>query len=341
MTAYFNHLDEYPLEISLLAAVVLHVAVIFGIQFEKPEALALPPPDQIIEIMIVQNAQPAKEPEQTDFLAQIDQQGSGNPQEITAPTTESVETPPLPEAVEAAVPDPLPALQPVPEPASIPEPEPVSEPEPSTAPEPQQEPASAPPRVAPVVEPEAKAHVSEIPPEPEVEVQPRPPEPAQDNPPKPTRPKRKSISAADLLRSTEKEIALLTAEIGKKTLAAANGPRRKFISARTTEYKYASYMDGWRRKVERIGNLNYPEQAKRKKIFGNLILTVGIHPDGSIERVQIDRSSGYQLLDQAAENIVRLSAPFPRLPPNISSEADILYITRTWHFRETNELTSK
>lgn len=109
-------------------------------------------------------------------------------------------------------------------------------------------------------------------------------------------------------------------------------PRRKFITANTREHLYASYMRAWVAKVERVGNMNYPEQARRRNLEGSLVLSVDVLADGSIERVQVLRSSGYDLLDEAAVRIVRLAAPYAELPANIREETDILTITRTWQF---------
>ncbi|PKL95206.1 MAG: energy transducer TonB [Gammaproteobacteria bacterium HGW-Gammaproteobacteria-8] len=109
-------------------------------------------------------------------------------------------------------------------------------------------------------------------------------------------------------------------------------PRRKFVTANTREHLYAAYMRAWVAKVERVGNMNYPEQARRRNLEGSLVLSVDVLPDGSIERVQILRSSGYEMLDEAAVRIVRLAAPYAELPPDIRAETDILTITRTWQF---------
>ena len=109
-------------------------------------------------------------------------------------------------------------------------------------------------------------------------------------------------------------------------------PRRKFITASTREHLYAAYMRSWVAKVERVGNMNYPEQARRQGLEGSLVLSVDVLPDGSIERVQVLRSSGHDMLDEAAVRIVRLSAPFAALPADILAETDILTITRTWQF---------
>lgn len=109
-------------------------------------------------------------------------------------------------------------------------------------------------------------------------------------------------------------------------------PRRKFITASTREHLYAAYMRSWVAKVERVGNMNYPEQARRQGLDGSLVLSVDVLPDGSIERVQVLRSSGHDMLDEAAVRIVRLSAPFAALPSDILAETDILTITRTWQF---------
>ncbi len=93
--------------------------------------------------------------------------------------------------------------------------------------------------------------------------------------------------------------------------------------------------------MERIGNLNYPEEAREKKIYGSLLLTVHIRSDGSVERIDLDRSSGSKILDDAAVRIVRLAAPFAPFPENIRKDTDILAITRTWTFTRQDQLTSQ
>src|SRR6185437_10821226 len=113
------------------------------------------------------------------------------------------------------------------------------------------------------------------------------------------------------------EIARLEAQIRREHQAYQERPRRTFVGARAAEYRFAQYIDGWRRKIERIGNLNYPAEAKANRIYGSLQLTVAIRADGEIESVEINRPSGHKVLDQAALRIVRLAAPFDRFPANI------------------------
>lgn len=135
------------------------------------------------------------------------------------------------------------------------------------------------------------------------------------------------------------ERARLSAELARSWQEYQKRPKRKFLNARTKEYKYALYVDAWRAKVERVGNLNYPEEARRRGIAGNLMLDVAINSDGSVERVTIRRSSGKKLLDDAAIRIVELAAPFPAFPADILADANILHITRTWKFNENTLAT--
>lgn len=144
-------------------------------------------------------------------------------------------------------------------------------------------------------------------------------------------------SAAELRR--EQKMAQLTAARNKQAEKLAKRPKKKFISASTTEYIYASYMRGWSDRVQRVGNLNYPEEARRRKLYGDVLLTVGLRHDGSIKSITVINSSGQPLLDNAAKRIVRLAAPFPPLPRDAS--VDELYITRTWQFLPGNILRNK
>ena len=137
------------------------------------------------------------------------------------------------------------------------------------------------------------------------------------------------------------EIARLEAQIDKSWDAYQKMPRRKFIGSRTQEYRFAQYIEDWRIKVERIGNLNYPEQARQQRIFGNLRLSVSIRTDGSVESMEISKSSGNRILDAAAMRIVKLAAPYAPLPPDIRKDTDILVITRTWTFTSSDRLESE
>lgn len=137
------------------------------------------------------------------------------------------------------------------------------------------------------------------------------------------------------------EIARLEAQVNKDYDTYQKLPHRRFIGARTREYRFAQYVEDWRIKVERIGNLNYPEAARKKRVFGSLQLTVAIRADGSIENVEVSRSSGKSLLDAAAVRIVKLAAPYSALPPDIRKDTDILSITRTWTFTEADKLESE
>ena len=144
-----------------------------------------------------------------------------------------------------------------------------------------------------------------------------------------------------LLRSLD--IARLRAQVDQDHDSYQKRPKRKFVGARTKEYRFARYVEDWRLKVERIGNLNYPEAARKEKLYGNLQLTVGIRADGSLESIEINRSSGEKVLDEAAVNIVKLAGQngFAPFPPDISQDTDILHITRTWVFAASDMLLSQ
>jgi protein TonB len=108
-------------------------------------------------------------------------------------------------------------------------------------------------------------------------------------------------------------------------------PRKHFFMPSTSEYRFARYVEDWRGRVEKIGNDNYPEEA-RGKIYGNLKMTVVIRKDGSLMDAIINQSSGSAVLDRAARRIVKLAAPYPPFPPDVARDTDILEITRTWVF---------
>ena len=147
-------------------------------------------------------------------------------------------------------------------------------------------------------------------------------------------------AARDLVEKSL-EIERLEAQIRRNMQVYQERPKRTFIGARAREYRFAQYVDNWRQKIERIGNLNYPEEAKSRRIYGALQLTVAIKANGEVEAVEVNRSSGSRILDQAAIRIVRLAAPFERFPDAVRVDTDILHITRTWSFTRGDQLTAE
>ena len=143
------------------------------------------------------------------------------------------------------------------------------------------------------------------------------------------------VTAAQLFERSQ-EIARLSAKIQEIKKSYAMTPEHTYVrGANAKKFRFASYMDAWRAKIERIGNLNYPEAAVRKGINGSLLLDVAINADGSLNDVRVLTSSGHKILDTAAIRIVRLAAPYPPLTEDIRKDTDILHIPRVWHFKSS------
>lgn len=145
--------------------------------------------------------------------------------------------------------------------------------------------------------------------------------------PAPSDPK---ISGADLV-SRSLALMRMEAEIARNVDEYNKRPRKQFVGARAAEFRFAQYTENYRQKVERIGNLNYPQEA-RGRIYGSLQLAVSIKADGSVESIEVLQSSGFPVLDRAAERIVKMAAPYGEFPPDLRKDTDILVITRTWRF---------
>ena len=161
--------------------------------------------------------------------------------------------------------------------------------------------------------------------------QPPQPAPAQQAQPQPT------FSRADLL-SQGSRIARLETEIARDAETYQRRPTRKVFGATAVGVNYARYVEDWRLKVEAIGNLNYPQEAREKNLSGTLRLMVALRADGTVERIELERSSGHKLLDEAAERIVRLGAPYAPFPDALRRDTDILEIIRTWTFSRDQRL---
>ncbi len=147
------------------------------------------------------------------------------------------------------------------------------------------------------------------------------------------------IKATDLIERSM-EMVNLNEQLSESMQAYAQRPRHIYVSARTQEFKYANYMSEWVKKVERVGNLNYPDDARREGLSGKLIMDVTMNSDGTVRNISILRPSGHAVIDEAAIRIVNLAAPFAPFPSEILKDADILHITRTWEFSTTHQLKS-
>ena len=136
------------------------------------------------------------------------------------------------------------------------------------------------------------------------------------------------------------EMARLAAEIQLRSQQYAKRPKRKFVSASTKEYAWAEYLRSWVDRVERVGNLNYPDEARRRRIGGVVVISVGVRRNGSVESARIIQSSHTPMLDNAALRIVKLAEPFQPLPKT-KDDPDILHVTRTWQFMPGGELVDQ
>ena len=289
--------------IAVLISLLLHAIILLGVTFKLPE-----PPSKhtakSLEVVLV-NSKSEQKPIDTNILAQTNLEGGGNIDD------------------DRHAKSPLPVL---------PQTKPLVDLAQAT-------------QKTKQLEDEVKKLITAAKSKPRV-VQPAPqPEQSENGPtsPKPAEPEPASpLDSTDLLQRSL-EIARLEAQIAKEYEEYQKRPKRRFIGARTKEYRFARYVEDWRLKVERIGNLNYPEEARKQKLYGSLQLTVGIRSDGSLESIGIDRSSGTKILDDAAIRIVRLAAQngFAPFPPEISRDTDILHITRTWVFSRSDKLLSK
>lgn len=165
----------------------------------------------------------------------------------------------------------------------------------------------------------------------------REPKAQPDSAPRPPEP---NVAPTDLV-TRSLEMAKLAARIDQEWQASQNRPRRAFVGARAQEFVFARYVEDWRLKVERYGNNNYPEEARRQGLYGTLVLTVEIGSDGRVLDVHVERPSGSKLLDAAAVKIVENAGPYSAFPVEMRKKVDILSITRTWSFTRSDQLTTQ
>lgn len=293
---------------TLFFATAIHAVAIIGITFT---AFTNTPPQKTIEITLAQFQQ-EDTPDQADFFAQSNQAGSGHNQEKHLPSVQQKAefqdtTAKQIAAIQTPTPSELREIQP--------------------AAEQTKQPSKS--KVKTQSQPARKQVIAQ-----------------RDNPKKKTatRAKQKTSDPASgsstpgtqtSLLARSLEIASLQAEIDSQREIRAKQPRiKRLTSAATQKREDALYLDNWRKKIENVGNLNYPEEARRQKMYGRLRLLVAIKPDGSVNDIEVLESSGQPVLDDAAIRIVRLAAPFQPFPVEMRKSTDVLEIIRTWKFEK-------
>lgn len=335
--------DRSRLFLTLLFSVLLHAAVVLSVSFD----ILSPPTNQPLnelEITLVREQTP--EPEDADFLAQADNQGGGEEEQATPEPTPTLPVPvleepasqpqlnteplPMPELPVPVAPEPPPE-QPSPEPEPEPQPDPEPERESETEPEAEPEPAPEPiPDSDKLTTDEADEEIVE--------------DTATDDAATPVVPEAPSRPSAEVLMAQARnEISALQDKMDQNSRAMSNNPEKRRISASTKDYAAAAYMQAWERKVERIGNLNYPNEARQKGINGTLMVSVDIRPDGSVpeDGIVIARSSGHKVLDEAAIKIVRMGAPYAPVPENVLQDSEMLTVIRTWKFASDQGMSAR
>lgn len=145
-----------------------------------------------------------------------------------------------------------------------------------------------------------------------------------------------SVSGLDLASKALAAVRL-EGEIARNLEEYNQRPKKHFFRPRASEYRFAQYVEDWRQKVERFGNLNYPESA-RGRLYGSLVLTAEINADGSLRSLVIDRPSPHKVLNEAARRIVEMAAPYAAFPPDIQRDTDVISITRTWSFTSADRV---
>lgn len=276
-----HHHTPDRLSFTLFLAAAVHAVIILGVSFVPSLSETRTP--AALEVVLVQESTDSEKPEEADYLSNAAQDGGGEVEENTRPSSPFASD--FDEQTDGVAPTPLQASSPE------------------------------------VQEQQPEQVLTTVFSSTEIE---------SDSPETETKPLDAKVD--DVKVDYELAVAQLEADIDRDQQEYAKRPRKKVIDARTHESAAAAYMYEWAESIERIGNLNYPEQARARNLSGAVILVVGITKSGALDRVEIRRSSGIALIDDAAKRIVRLASPFAPLSPELARETDILDIVRTWEF---------
>ena len=138
-----------------------------------------------------------------------------------------------------------------------------------------------------------------------------------------------------------KKIAKQSAELDLQREQYSRRTKTKIITAKTKEYRFASYEEAWRKKVERIGTLNFPDEARRRKLSGNVRVKVTIRSNGTVKKMNILSFSNHKVLDDAVVRIVKMASPYASFTEDIKRDTDEIAIIRTWQFMAGNKVRTR
>jgi protein TonB len=289
--------------VSLFVATLVHIVIIYGFGFSMPTSAK--PLHTTMEIILVQKSTD-KAPDKADYLAQVNHEGSGEYEKKARPVTPTIA--PFPDQIAEIV---------------------VTPPPPQIA-------ATLHENHVETVTTNAKAkHQVEQ----HEQVMPTD-KPSEQGNASQTEIFEEYISENTLLINARlAKLASIQAELDEKFEDYTKSPRLTFLNSSTKKSKYASYMDGWRHKIEEMGTKFYREQNSLREFEGSLMVDVALNPNGTIRDIDIKKASKHKVLDDAALQIVHSAAPFEPFSDDIRKETDILHITRTWEFRYNNFVT--
>lgn len=317
---------------TLVIAVLVHVAMIFSVDFNVSD---LPEVSTSLDITLVTFASEKTETKKTAPETQPAAADPVKPLSETPAESAAAEPSPAPAAQPEVKPEPTAA-----QPAAV-EPAVTAKVTPATPPLAITKPAPAKPKPQPKPEPKPQPK-----PQPKPAAKPQPkvvsPAPLASQPKAPAQPQTAGKPVTFSRDQLSSSLAGIEAEQAFSRQQPSQGPRISRHHLATSKRDISAwYRDAWRKKVERVGNLNYPEEARRQGIYGNLRVSVLINKDGSLQQMRIVQSSGHKVLDQAALNIVRLSAPFAPFSSDLAAQYEQVEIIRTWRFEHGDRLSSQ
>jgi protein TonB len=142
----------------------------------------------------------------------------------------------------------------------------------------------------------------------------------------------KESSQLPLLLEKRPDLAMTPNSDGVELRMRGEAREQLWIAADTRESDVAVYLDSWRRKIERVGTMNFPDAARRQKLSGTPVIEVTIAADGRLLQTIIRRSSGHAEIDEAAMRILKLAAPFDPFPAELTAKHDEIRIAYEWQF---------
>ena len=130
-------------------------------------------------------------------------------------------------------------------------------------------------------------------------------------------------SKLPLLLENRPDLGMAPNDDGIQLRIRGETKQQLWIAADTRESDVAVYLDSWRRKIERVGTMNFPSAARRRQFSGTPVIEVTIGADGRLlQSPDPPLAAVTPRSTKRRMRILKLASPYDPFPPELAAKHD-------------------